>query len=98
MKVNVNFPSVMKMQLRAEIEFDDNAKLMEIKEKILEKFWQIMSPLSSIGPHGSADLVILRDEYDLEITSEEQLQERIKESSQFSAVFQEHPFAIINKV
>lgn len=95
MSIKVSLPSIsmMKMEYKSHIELDlpsEGFTLPGIKKEVFKKAWEVLESWSPIGIHGTPDHVILRDEYDVEITNDIQLRDRINQSCNFSAVFKEH--------
>lgn len=89
MKIHVHFATVMKLQFFTWIEVDDNPSLLQLKEKIYTVFWETMQRY--IVPHGNPDHVILKDFYNIEVTTDRELKKSLKKSIHFSIAFQEHP-------
>ena len=84
---------MMKMENKPYIKLDvpdEGFTLPEIKNEIFKKAWEVLECWSPIGIHGTPDHIVLRDEYDVEITDDIQLRERMNKSLNFSAVFKEH--------
>src|ERR1700691_6142663 len=95
MVIKVTLPtiSMMKMELSPHIELDlpcEGIDLPTIKTKIFYKAWEILARWSPTGIHDVPEDVVLRDEYDIEITDDAQLKDRLSESLNFSAVFRKH--------
>jgi hypothetical protein len=90
MRIYVTFPTVMKIEFKAEIDIEDSSKLSEIHKKVYEIFWETMSLHSPIGEHGDPSQVILKDHNHLEITNDTQLKERLAECKNFEVTFRDH--------
>lgn len=75
MKIDLFFPTVMKMEMRMQIEMKDTSTLPEIKQKIFDVFWDQMERFTP--RHGSPEQVILRDKRKIVILTNADLQERI---------------------
>lgn len=96
MTIKVRLPTIdrMKMLNTHYIKLEtprEGFTLPGIRAEIYKKAWEVLEAWSPMGIHGTPDDVILRNMYDNEITSDIDLNERIKKSENFSAVFKSHP-------
>ncbi len=91
MKINILFPTIMKMEFRTAIDIEEPATLDKVKEKIFEVFWKIMNPLNSFVKHSHPSQVILKDLSGKEVLDNGDLEKKLHESNCFEVVFKEHP-------
>ena len=92
MKIEIRVPGVMKWQHIEKVDIEKTTKLPEIKEKIFEQFWKVMSQHKS--KHGSVKditLKALKDYKYTEVTNETILWECIERPGYvFEAFFNGH--------
>lgn len=89
-RINISFPSVMKMEFHTYIEVEEPLSLDKVREKVFESFWRSMEPFSPRGIHGVPSEVILQDLYKQEVSNDIELRSKIKESNNFTVVFKGH--------
>ncbi len=91
MKITIEYPQVMKMALFEELEVPDTATIQEVKEKILNSFWNLFNKMWSHRAkiHGQVKDVTLKDG-DTVLTSDEMLRGKTK----IQAVFFERQHAV----
>lgn len=95
MSITIKFPTVTLLKMEhlqsAEIEVAKDDTLLIVKEKIFHFFWEKLAWMSPIGKHGKPEDVVLKDR-DVEITTDSQLQQKVKELKEFQVVFKgKHP-------
>lgn len=91
MKIEVTFPSVMKMNLFENIELDEPVTMDIVRQKVYDAFWSHMKLFSSSGIHGTPAMVILQDKEGTVISTDDELQIRLKTTKNFIVVFDHHP-------
>lgn len=88
MKINVEYPEVMKMQISSTLDISDSMTLLEVKQEIFESFWKNWEhnfPCRS-EKHGASLHVTLLDK-DVVINSDDELKNRLANTTSFQAVF-----------
>ena len=90
-KITIEYPQIMKMQLTGELEVSPDITLSQLKECILKNFWDTFVGLITpkIGIHGSMKDIELQDK-NVIISTDQELHERLKKTKAFSAVFKQH--------
>lgn len=85
MRIQVTFPSMMKMECREVIEVSTPLSLEELKLKIIEHFQQNFMRGSPFN--WKPDQVRLIDQHRIEVMNQADLQARIEEAAQFTVIF-----------
>lgn len=88
--IHIDYPQVMKSFISSKIEVLPSATLDEIKNLVFQSFWDLftkMMPAASI--HGKKEHITLKDK-ELAIETDTILQERLKQTTYFQAVFITH--------
>lgn len=89
--VLIEYPQVIKMYMRSQIEVEPSASLSATQDQIFKNFWDTFASMkiSSIHVHGKREDVTLKDGEDV-IDTDALFQERLKTKNSFQAVFIKH--------
>lgn len=87
MRIIIEYPYVLKMQVKTEIEISKSPSLEEVQKKIFNGFWQTFIKLDTqINKHGSWLDVNIADGSFI-ISDSKTLEERLKRTNSFQVVF-----------
>jgi hypothetical protein len=95
MKITIDYPQVMKMQMSTTIEVSNSTTLQEIKTIILKSFWDYFTTVfqTKVTIHGTIKDISLKSR-DIEIVSEIDLQHYLdKPEGALTALFKVHPLS-----
>ncbi|HSX26755.1 MAG TPA: hypothetical protein VLE89_07090 [Chlamydiales bacterium] len=87
MRITIEYPQIMKMTMASQMEISNPVSLNEVKRQVFDEFWVFfLRHYPYMKKHGSAESIVLTDK-DIEINSDDLLQERLAQSKCFQAVF-----------